>query len=122
MCFSSLLILYDGFGKETYSTAERLRHHSKKDSPIEVNPDEFDDLTLHDNKKSGMFNDWKVVLTLKNINIYQFFPELVTVKIIDFAHSTYNGFMHDPVIHKGPDTGFLTGIDSILHILSASLS
>jgi len=41
------------------------------------------------------------------------------VKIIDFAHATFHGFMDDPIKHKGPDLGFLKGINSILTILKA---
>ena len=29
------------------------------------------------------------------------------VAMIDFAHSTFEGFMADPVLHTGPDSGFV---------------
>lgn len=48
---------------------------------------------------------------------YTFSIELVKIKLIDFAHATYDGFMKDPVVHEGPDVGFIKGIDTILNIL-----
>ena len=29
------------------------------------------------------------------------------VAMIDFAHSTFEGFMADPVLHTGPDSGYV---------------
>jgi len=42
--------------------------------------------------------------------------QLVSVKIIDFAHSTHSG-LKDPTLHEGPDHGFLLGIDSLISTL-----
>ena len=48
--------------------------------------------------------------------------EPVTMKMIDFAHSTFEGFMDDPIIHEGPDSGYIKGLDSLISILqNASL-
>ena len=44
-------------------------------------------------------------------------PEPVTMKMIDFAHSTFEGFMDDPVIHEGPDSGYIKGLDSLMSII-----
>lgn len=43
--------------------------------------------------------------------------DVVTMKVIDFAHSTFEGFLDDDIIHEGPDRGFLKGIDSLLTLL-----
>ena len=45
----------------------------------------------------------------------------VRVKIIDFANCTFEGFLDDPIVHDGPDRGFLKGLDSIINILKTSL-
>ena len=42
---------------------------------------------------------------------------LVTMKMIDFAHSTFEGFMEDPVVHIGPDLGYIKGIDTLISTL-----
>ena len=47
--------------------------------------------------------------------------ENVTMKMIDFAHSTFEGFMDDPIIHEGPDSGYIKGLDSLVTILQNAL-
>lgn len=96
----SLLVLYEGAEKYKMTTKERLRHLSKRDS--------FGDDELED------YEDLNQTHCLKP-------PELVTVKIIDFAHATFDGFLEDQIVHDGPDTGFLKGIDTLIDILSTSL-
>jgi hypothetical protein len=54
---------------------------------------------------------------------------LFDVRIIDFAHTTFNKKESSPyldeneskLIHHGPDGGFLTGISSLKRILSEIL-
>jgi len=38
------------------------------------------------------------------------------IRMIDFAHSTHNGFRGDGKIHSGPDTGYLYGLDNVIRI------
>ena len=45
----------------------------------------------------------------------------VVVKMIDFAHSTYEGFMGDPIPHSGPDAGYVKGLDTLIDFLEAAL-
>ena len=45
----------------------------------------------------------------------------VSVKIIDFANCTFEGFLDDPIVHRGPDRGFIKGLDSLIKILQKSL-
>ncbi len=44
------------------------------------------------------------------------------VRMIDFAHSTFEGFMDDPVLHSGPDSGYLKGLDTLVDTFDAALS
>ena len=45
----------------------------------------------------------------------------VVVKMIDFAHSTFEGFMGDPISHSGPDHGYIKGLDSLIELLESAL-
>uniref|UniRef100_M4ACM5 Kinase n=1 Tax=Xiphophorus maculatus TaxID=8083 RepID=M4ACM5_XIPMA len=42
---------------------------------------------------------------------------LVDMRMIDFAHSTFRGFLDDKVLHKGPDQGYLFGLENFIHII-----
>lgn len=41
----------------------------------------------------------------------------IDLKMIDFAHSTFNGFMNDTT-YDGPDEGYLLGLDSLINLLN----
>lgn len=41
----------------------------------------------------------------------------IELKMIDFAHSTFEGFLNDER-HYGPDEGYLLGIDSLVDLLT----
>lgn len=38
----------------------------------------------------------------------------VNVRMIDFAHSTHRGFREDKTVHKGPDKGYLFGLQNLI--------
>lgn len=40
----------------------------------------------------------------------------VNVRLIDFAHSTYRGFLSDKTRHEGPDKGFMFGLTSLMSL------
>ena len=42
----------------------------------------------------------------------------VDVRMIDFAHTTFSGYLGDDQIHWGPDNGYLLGLDSLTAILN----
>ncbi|XP_036389477.1 inositol hexakisphosphate kinase 1-like [Megalops cyprinoides] len=44
-------------------------------------------------------------------------PPRVDVRMIDFAHSTFEGFRDDRTVHSGPDKGYLFGLESLTRIL-----
>ncbi len=41
---------------------------------------------------------------------------LVDVKMIDFAHTTHEGFRGDIILHSGPDKGYLFGLENLIHM------
>lgn len=40
--------------------------------------------------------------------------KLVDVRMIDFAHTTHKGYVHDPVQYHGPDEGYTLGLDTLI--------
>ncbi|CAG5121816.1 unnamed protein product [Candidula unifasciata] len=42
----------------------------------------------------------------------------VDIRIVDFAHATFDGFLCDTVKHYGPDHGFLLGVNTLLEIFT----
>ena len=40
----------------------------------------------------------------------------VDVRMIDFAHSTHEGFRGDRTLHSGPDKGYLFGLESLIRM------
>ena len=42
------------------------------------------------------------------------FRQKVDVRLIDFAHTTHAGFVHDPVRYEGPDEGYITGLTTLI--------
>lgn len=44
--------------------------------------------------------------------------KIVDIRIVDFAHATFDGFLGDTVKHYGPDHGFLLGVDTLLEIFT----
>ena len=49
----------------------------------------------------------------------QCWEDFVDVRMIDFAHTTFSGYLVDGGMgHRGPDNGYLLGLDSLVGILS----
>jgi inositol-hexakisphosphate kinase len=46
---------------------------------------------------------------------------VVDVRMIDFEHSTYAGFLDDPV-HDGVDTGYIFGLNNLIAIFNEVLA
>jgi inositol-hexakisphosphate 5-kinase len=40
----------------------------------------------------------------------------ISVRMIDFAHATHNGFLHDKTSHVGPDHGYLFGLNNLIKL------
>ncbi len=41
---------------------------------------------------------------------------IVDVKMIDFAHTTHEGFRDDRTLHSGPDKGYLFGLENLIRM------
>lgn len=39
------------------------------------------------------------------------------IRMIDFEHSTFPGYLKDP-LHEGPDQGYLLGLDTLAAIIT----
>lgn len=40
------------------------------------------------------------------------------IRMIDFAHSTHQGFYDDKAVHNGPDTGYLFGLRHLIKLFT----
>lgn len=85
---SSLLVMYDG----AVESSSRHHHHC---SPRLDND-------TSDKCSYGLQHTWD-----------KHWPE-VEVRMIDFAHSTHQGFCEDKIIHYGPDKGYLFGLQNLI--------
>ncbi|XP_041357349.1 inositol hexakisphosphate kinase 1-like [Gigantopelta aegis] len=96
---SSLLILYDG----AYRTAD---HHAGEASansrPHTVHDDEV--ATGDKDKENGDCMDKT--------------EDKLDVRMIDFSHATFDGF-DDDLIHTGPHSGYLFGLDNLIRMFRA---
>lgn len=108
---SSLLIVYEGkdVSKNTYqdvSSKPKLRswtsQSSSEESDTSYSDTEVSELELREHESDD--------------------DSRVTMKMIDFAHSTFEGFMDDSVVHIGPDAGYLKGIDTLIGILAKAVT
>lgn len=57
-------------------------------------------------------NEHSDKLSMKNLS------NMVDVRIVDFAHATFDGFLCDPVKHCGPDRGFLLGVNTLIEVFT----
>ena len=117
---SSLLIVYEGKSLETSKTSfgsktEEVVGRSLESDDNYEEEDDDDGSDTESARKSRTSSSWK-----KNWNKNDA-AENVTMKMIDFAHSTFEGFMDDPIIHEGPDSGYIKGLDSLVTILQNAL-
>lgn len=50
-------------------------------------------------------------------SVYYCREDQVDVRMIDFAHTTHEGFDGDTLVHCGPDNGYLLGLDNLIRLL-----
>ena len=46
----------------------------------------------------------------------------VDIRMIDFAHTTHQGFVNDPVHYQGPDKGYILGLNTLIDAFSRMLA
>ncbi|KAH9490601.1 hypothetical protein Btru_033803 [Bulinus truncatus] len=92
----SLVIIYDGEPEEdgSYGTDKAGSQDSN---------------SVHSNSSN---------MTVQHTNHQHGAIDSVRVRIVDFAHATYEGFETDTVKHIGSDHGFLLGLSTLLEALS----
>ncbi|CAL1544986.1 unnamed protein product [Lymnaea stagnalis] len=76
-------------------------------------PDSLGTSTLEDHSPNGTNGDrihWGQVSNGRK------HKDPVSIRIVDFAHATFEGFDGDTVKHIGPDHGFLLGVSTLLEI------
>lgn len=88
---SSLLIMYGGEAKEGSNAG-------------------FDQKTNNENTLESSIPEHKV----ESHGCQTMYQTDVDVRMIDFAHSTHRGFREDKAVHKGPDKGYLFGVQNLI--------
>ena len=105
---SSLMIIYDG--QKTSSEvggAPLLRDTtSPQDASMKGLPASWATRGLWPNRSSR--SPWHTRPELLK------FRQKVDVRLIDFAHTTHAGFVHDPIRYEGPDEGYITGLTTLI--------
>ena len=138
-----MLIIYEGKDKQTEKPKNNVPEHSSNIAPKNWNNSKFDftektggeqntsssdedeesSEDSDDDDESRNLSAKNSSSTKQNSHICQqlISPSEVTMKIIDFANITFKGFLEDSVIHIGPDSGYLKGIDTLIRILFHAL-
>jgi inositol-hexakisphosphate kinase len=121
---SSLLIMYDGCEEaanmSTESSSARWNHESSKSSPLQTslvysnaNYTSSTGTCGHSEETTAEVGTWNTSNDhIETVNAL--IKPRVDVRMIDFAHSTHEGFCHDDQLHYGPDEGYLFGLESLL--------
>ena len=112
--FSSLLIVYEGKNPASPSTS-RSSSSEASNSPSTSSSMQKQGSISSDSSDEDEFDE---ELEQKSDRKS---PPSVVVKMIDFAHSTFEGFMGDPISHSGPDHGYIKGLDSLIELLESAL-
>ena len=90
---SSLLIVYES--ADSYDPA------------IPENSSTAENYTRGDNKTTG-----------NEKSKAKLYPLPVSVHMIDFAHSTFKGFLDDKTVYQGPDVDCLYALDNLITVLN----
>ncbi|XP_077554054.1 inositol hexakisphosphate kinase 1-like isoform X2 [Haemaphysalis longicornis] len=100
---SSLLVIYEGRGGSSRDKSQRRRrHHSGATAGASPESDDEDDDSDDDDDERSRASPP---------------PPRVDVRMIDFAHTTHEGYEGDTTRHRGPDAGYLLGLDNLVRLL-----
>lgn len=100
---SSLLVIYEGRASGK-GQRRRRRHHSGATAGASPESDDDDDESEDDEDDSEQASRVSP-------------PPRVDVRMIDFAHTTHEGYEGDTTRHRGPDAGYLLGLDNLVRLL-----
>lgn len=110
----SLLVLYEGYeGKEAkVADVSSTSPGQSSGTDSEASSESWDKLF----EKHEMTSRSDAHHDLKSDDCDFVADAKVDVRIIDFAHATYDGFPGDKQKHSGPDTGYLLGVENLIRL------
>jgi len=119
---SSLLIMYDGADGRRGTDGER----GAKNPPVSVSPapataasgNLLGRPSSHASfvsRSGGLHEPLTMTATSTAHHLH------VDVRMIDFAHATHHGFLHDKTAHVGPDHGYLFGLKNLIQLFETEL-
>ncbi|XP_035231382.1 inositol hexakisphosphate kinase 2-like isoform X1 [Stegodyphus dumicola] len=126
---SSLLILYEGCLKGRQEETEDFFSLLENENSCFEDMEKFGSESMMDDESSlessndstsasaslSWLSSHKMSIESKKCNVVHG-PE-VDVRMIDFAHTTYEGYDGDTTVHSGPDTGYILGLDNMIRLL-----
>ncbi|CAN7998527.1 unnamed protein product [Ixodes pacificus] len=104
---SSLLIIYEGCDEEDDCSG----HASTSGAEVELEAG----LSLDCSDESSL--DSSLDSSSVSVRPRREWRPRVDVRMIDFAHTTHEGYEGDTMVHQGPDAGYLLGLDNLLRLL-----
>ncbi len=125
---SSLLIMYDGVVTE--DEEEEDEESESVDDPEGDETMDSEDMDEHSETEDGCEASgpgcsraprWEPSTSSTESSSQKFFKQGsrhngVKVRMIDFAHTTHQGFRGDRTIHSGPDQGYLLGLENLMRM------
>ena len=136
---SSLLVLYEGCCNEesghcgdsccdsemefsnSWDMASEEDHHDAAPNAVSGCPDAIMDDKSNDSTTESC-TDLESSMDCSYRSSYKRNNSMVDVRMIDFAHTTYEGYMGDSTVHRGPDNGYLLGLDNLCRLLQDVLA
>ena len=130
---SSLLIMYDGYEVENADSPSQSQAQQRHRDTLEQqqqqqqqqgeaassagqnsnsNDASLRSDTTHDASQSDNTN----YMQWETTQFEQQLQQKVDVRMIDFAHTTHEGFRGDRTLHAGPDKGYLFGLESLIRM------
>nr|XP_039257489.1 inositol hexakisphosphate kinase 1-like [Styela clava] len=105
---SSLLVMYDGMSEDVQNCgSDKISEKSNKDFSTKAS-DQDETLSSREDDDNIQSTENEEIVSGS---------ESVDVRMIDFAKSTH-GNMDASIIHKGPDKGYIFGLESLIEVLN----